>query len=598
MASIIDLLSKTMLFTADAGLAFGAAKKTYGTKKTKDDPITCPTPTFTTPAGAIWHWTHDPDAPAKIGALTALVLPPKADGSADTSASAMTMPVCDRIEALSVKVRTNFVTKDGIDLPLTKKYVVAKFFLPSGHVQGVIPAGTGGSTNPIVPKGWWRLESNVDASILVVFAYEIVSPTGDDPPLTVELEDLEADTAFPDADVGQDDPDYIGPLEKSSIPAAGSPGAQKAVETTVTAVPPRFFVLVAFGLTTCKERADFEPGGVLGAGRVYPHVMVLSSRGVAQVEAKLAVDRPAAEAMKHDPEMMDKIGPLLVTDTNEQRNLFSFAPFPPPLPVWSNFFDYWDASPPTNKEFKVVDWSLGQRTVSGAIQRERSSATMRALSGIYESSSDFVKFAGQGEWDNLHMAPRMKFTSTVQNGSPTIQNIVMAPFCVHDCFHTHFRWGTLAGSLPMSNKGFSGRTPYATDGAPLVPADQVVFLKLTSSAANVGFEYRAVQGGTIRPSTWSVFCHHGSAYAIEVTSPFLVGLARTGVQELVKHFDEPFTSLLTSPMSDQSVTVIDDVKPIDSWAAFYQRLQFTGEAPKTQWMPRINILNLEKCRSG
>jgi hypothetical protein len=354
-------------------------------------------------------------------------------------------------------------------------------------------------------------------------------------------------------------------------------------------------VIVAFSLTTCKQRADFEPGGVLGAGRVYPHIMVTSTQGLLEVEAKLAVDRPVKEVMANMNEMMDTIGHLLVADTNDQRNLFSFIPGPPPLPVWSNFFDYWDTSPGTGVEFKMVDPTKGKRTVSGGILRERSSAASRAINGTYESKSDFDKFAGQGEYDNLHMAPRMKFTSP-NPGGPTISNIAMAPFCVHDCFHTHTRWGTISGSLPVPNKGFSGRIPYATDGATLVPANQTVFLKLTKSGSAVGFEYRAVQGGNIQPANWSVFNHHGSAYALEVTSTTLVGLARTGVQELAKHFDEPFTSLLTSPMSMGSTTIMDDVKPIDSWAAFYQRLQFTGAAPSTTWQPRINILNLELCR--
>ena len=249
-------------------------------------------------------------------------------------------------------------------------------------------------------------------------------------------------------------------------------------------------------------------------------------------------------------------------------------------------------------EFKMVDpTKTSTRTVSGAIQRERSSAALRATMGLYETSSDFAKLPSQGAYDNLHMAPRMKFTSS-SPGGPVIPNIPMAPFCVHDCYHTHVRWGTISGALPVSNKGFSGRIPYATDAAVLVPADQTVFLKLTSSGSTVGFEYRAVQGGKIQPSHWSVFFHHGSAYAIEVSSPITVGLARTGVQELVKHFNEPFTSLLTSPMSPSSVTIIDDVKPIDSWAAFYQRLQFTGEAPKTTWEPRIKILDLARCQNG
>ena len=106
--------------------------------------------------------------------------------------------------------------------------------------------------------------------------------------------------------------------------------------------------------------------------------------------------------------------------------------------------------------------------------------------GIYESSSDFDKLAGQGAYDNLHLAPRMKFTSKVATG-PTIPDIVMAPFCINDCFNTHTRWGTLNGGLPESNQGFSGRVPYQVSGAPLVPGNQTVWISLTKTGSTTGF---------------------------------------------------------------------------------------------------------------
>jgi len=215
--------------------------------------------------------------------------------------------------------------------------------------------------------------------------------------------------------------------------------------------------------------------------------------------------------------------------------------------------------------------------------------------GIYESSSDFDKLAGQGAYDNLHLAPRMKFTSKVATG-PTIPDIVMAPFCIHDCFHTHTRWGTLNGGLPESNQGFSGRVPYQVSGAPLVPGNQTVWISLTKTGSTTGFEYRGSQAGTILPGTWSVINHHGSAYALEVTGTTLVSIARTFVGSLVQGFHEPYTS--PDLASDAGDWDIDDVDPTVSWAAFYQRLQYTGDAATNTWQPRIKILDLAKCRNG
>ena len=174
----------------------------------------------------------------------------------------MTMPVCDRIEVLSVNVTRPGAT-DPVKLPLTKDFVVAKFFLGDGHITGAVPQAS--SIPSAAEKGWWRLDSFVDASILVVFAYELVSD-GTGAPNKVPLGSLE-EAVFPNSGVDVSDPDFFDPA-KTVVPAAGSPGPQKAVQTTVTAVPPPVWIIVAFGLTTCKERSDFEPGSVLNAGRV------------------------------------------------------------------------------------------------------------------------------------------------------------------------------------------------------------------------------------------------------------------------------------------------------------------------------------------
>ena len=88
----------------------------------------------------------------------------------------------------------------------------------------------------------------------------------------------------------------------------------------------------------------------------------------------------------------------------------------PPLPAWSNFFDYWDADPDMDKEFHMVAPGRDiKRKVTGGIQRERGSATTRGLLGPYQSVADsaFEKMPGQGAFDNLHLAPRMKFTSAL-----------------------------------------------------------------------------------------------------------------------------------------------------------------------------------------
>ena len=360
-------------------------------------------------------------------------------------------------------------------------------------------------------------------------------------------------------------------------------------------MPPAQWVIVTFSLTTCKQRSDFEPGEVLGAGRVYPHVMVTSNQGLEQVEAKLAIDRPATQSMTHDAEMEPDIHGILMTDTNDNR---TDVPEPFPLPLWSNFFDYYELNQPAGVEFAVIDPARrGVRPVTGGIQREKASLLglgVRNPADIYEKVTTFTKEPSQGDFDNLHLAPGMKFSDPSQGVS--LSHIAMAPFCIHDCFHTHFRWGALAGAsstYPTAVLGFVGRIPYSKIGRPLVPDDQTVFVKMTS---NSSFEYRAVQRGSIQPARWSVFNHHGSAYALEVTGTGKVATARFTVAAVAIQQLEPFTrpngSIL--PVLDRDIV---SVNPSQSWAAFYQRLQFTGTASPDVWMPRVKILDIVRCRT-
>lgn len=254
------------------------------------------------------------------------------------------------------------------------------------------------------------------------------------------------------------------------------------------------------------------------------------------------------------------------------------------------WIDYWELNPDTafglGTELKFVDSSkTKERSVPNAIIRERSAH----FGAMYETSSTFRKLPFQGEFDNIHMAPRMRFTS--KSGANVISDIAMAPFCEHDCFHTHTRWGTLGTSLPKTNMGFSGRKPYASPAAPLVPSNQSVFISLTSKSA---MKYRGVADGPLPAGTWTVINHHGSAYALEIEGAKTVGLARFGVQQYNVTFTEPFVRVTGGFLSPVRVTM--DVDPTASFAAFYQRLQFTGTADPDVWMPRVKILDMNACR--
>jgi hypothetical protein len=567
MASLRDLLGRTMLFTAarDAGIDLFARKQAPG------DPITLPVPVSapsTPPADrAVWSWTHDPSSPSKFTNVKALV-----------QAHGHSMAVFDKVEVESVKVKLD---GNEVNLPLRTSFVLAKYSLASAKLKNR-------------SEGWWQLEANVDASMLVVFGYELVPASGADPkPLDMLVIEGLKDKFFPDPDVPAGDPDRAG--QSAGADASVHPiVAEIGQSITAFVAPP--WVIVVVSLTTCKERADFEPGGILGAGRIYPHVMVACNHKLDSSEAKIVLQRPA-KVPTHSDESLPDVRALFVADTNESHatvNLGSFGLFPS-FPLWSNFFDYYDLNPPIGQEFLFVDPSKNkERRVSEKIQRE---AAVRFLGGdVYEKTTTFLKLPAQGAFDNVHLAPRMKFENPTTGLK--IAEVSMAPFCEHDCLHTHMRWGKpakqLVGSAPKSTLGFLGRMPHAGEARPLVPANQSVFITLLTPSA---MRYRAVAAGPLPAGSWSVFNHHGSAYSLSIASPSLFGGARMGVAAAVIHNSEPYTRSLgiIAPFLDREII---DVDPLKSLAALYYRLQFTGTTNPDFFTPRIKILNLDGCRQA
>jgi hypothetical protein len=568
MPGLKAFLQKTMIFTA------AAPNNLFASWLPASEPIVPTPPTATTQGDEadrpIWNWTHDPNSPAKITNLAAIV----------RAMNNMTMTACDSIEVERVAISLS--PNSPVLLPLDVDHVVCKFKLEKGHIPNSL-------------DGWWRLESNVDWSMAVVFAYEIVRSLQMPEPtpkiLKVKLADLEEDSAFPAPGVRSGDPDYMDPTAVTRPSAAGVyDGAARTLENTVTAVGTRHFVVVVFGLTTCKERGDFEPGGVLGAGRVYPHVMVLSSQGMVNAEATIHIKRPAS-GMKN-AEMDGRILPLLATDSNVMHG---------PTPIWSNVFDYVVTNPfdkiglidqddrdgSGSGWMTVVDPTKKQRTIVGKIKRE----TLTHIPHLVEPA-DFTKMDMQGEFDSIHLAPSMIYEPLI---GPKETFIKMAPFCVHDCFHTHFRWGNflkdLMPELPKSNKGFIGRIPYGGsdpshangDGRPLVPSDQTVKIGLTGSST---FRYfaKTTPGfgwGSVYAGTWTVFNHHGSGYALGVASQIKWQGAGAGVAAHVFGAAEPY--------SDGGL--ITNLNPITSTPAFYFRLRWTGYVVGG-WVERLQILDL------
>jgi hypothetical protein len=121
--------------------------------------------------------------------------------------------------------------------------------------------------------------------------------------------------------------------------------------------------------------------------------------------------------------------------------------------------------------------------------------------------------AGQGAFDNLHLAPRMLAPQAVRDASPgdqRLKEVAMAPFCVHDCLHLHWRWAQWY--VNEHTYGWDGDTPYRKAGAPMVPPNQRVSIRVCDPhTAEYHVRMRSPKAGA-----WQVIMHHGFAYALSV----------------------------------------------------------------------------------
>jgi hypothetical protein len=481
-------------------------------------------------------------------------------------------------------VGIGLVNGTNLELPLTNTFLFQEWLT----FDGLLTA----DAHPL-----WPLTTKTDISVLRIFVYDLH-------PITLELRPLDDRVAVspvevlqlaalraaslrlapqlsgpfidPDADPDLDIP-FFGEtfFLDDLLPGPGPQGLGGLIGDFVdlTVRPNR--IVVACSLSLCKPRADFEPGGALVAGRIYPHIMVKSNIPVATLAATVRYRRPLRTTvipvpgephdhdahLEHHAEMEQEINTLLVADSNEGSFILREPAFDLsiPAPFWSNLFNYYQSEAFEtlgDVPFRVVRSDRrGKRAAHGLVSRvpptDSKLSTVPSDLGL-EALASFglgkavdlnaltvvVKVDRQGEWDNLHLAPRMfldkaKFVgeniSLLSSSEPIdrqllkADNIAMAPICAHDCLHTHWRWSDTG--TPRNLFGWSSTLPYAIPGAPMVPETQDVHLWLRSNhEMTYHVEVRPIPGDAhIRPGEWSVIFHHGSAYSLDLS--LLGGLA-------------------------------------------------------------------------
>jgi hypothetical protein len=481
-----------------------------------------------------------------------------------------------------------------IVLPLSTEYHLVSFTTRGGYIAADNNAKL------------WPLESYHDESLLHVFAYDLDRASGAVLPLaSPQHPDKQQVDAMLDRleqmnRAAEDDTRNAGDLLFRDdlwdpTPSTTAPTGRVPEDVNLSLKAVR--VLVACSLTACRERDDYQPGHLGGVGRLYPHVMVVATSALDRVEAGVHFKRPEKTTPEPDPgmdphaahhhsehdEMLPDLKSLLIADSNEGGMVVKHVPFAPgPLTYWANMFSYYVVDPIGDS--KVGDKLLPVVRGSKAKVRNEVGSVSRDCSDIRWLEGDIIfskvnahrvlKRERQGYFDNIHIAPRMRVkdpiaavilgnhtpgrSSSTVAGDKTawkMDEVVMAPFCAHDCFHMHWRWSDNQND-EQATFGWGPVKPSSEVGRVMVPENQDVFLQLLGHAE---FSYLA-HAHDVPKDAWQPFCHHGAGYALRIG----------GRMELAQR-----TAWLADHMVFTDGTTLGASRDWrGGWALFYWRLRY------------------------
>ncbi len=478
----------------------------------------------TTASTRLWRFQHTGATPHTFTNITARVR----DTGYKTH-SVMTELKLGRLNGTSIAPEVRIVTEAGttLDLPLSLAYVHSKYHVTGGHA--------GENTLEFHP-----LEAYLDHGIVIAFAYEIgggsvrpyVPSTTD--PSEVALQAYLAGGASTADPAGNRwfHQMYDGDFMPGTNPTMTTTGGTRGVSV----FPPR--VIIALTLATTRERADFEPGGIVGMGRIYPHLMVRSNVRLKRIETAAKLTRPASTTTLDTGNgtvagtccsAHSQIKSLLVADSNEDP----WGPNDAFKPFWSGVFAYYEVDP----NIRLAGQTLHMVRRDKPTTRTESNCGYRDLATSPESFTSIEKRPRQGEFDNIHIAPRLQLSASfvtyralmalppgsrqydpITSAGMRLDQLAMAPFCSHDCLHAHWRWSP---GGPRWTKGWGpGVAPYSAVAVPMIPTNHdldaicdspnsVTFVEKAYPTTSVGEDSTQ----TLEADYYQVFFHPGAAYA-------------------------------------------------------------------------------------
>jgi hypothetical protein len=474
-----------------------------------------------------------------------------------------------------------------VELPLTEQFRLVTFTVRGGYIP------------PKFNTDLWPIRSRLDRSYVHVFVYDVDRTTREivslkDPlhPQREEILDmLTWCDVLNDTNYDEDTRPYSEYLfqdnlwETSRVDTPPTGTVPEHVQLSVETIR----ILVACSFTPCRERNDYQPGGPAAVGRLFPHVMVASTAALERVDAGVRFTRPATTTLLDGAhcgcdEMLPEIHTLLTADANADNMVLKNAGTTGPHAYWANLFNYYVTDPLSDPNLKGKAIHVVKRDEPW--NRQEDGWVKRDCSDIFwpdrqsENAIRVNKRGREGLFDNIHVAPHMtvkdKFDRVIIDSGTAffgpvfkhkivapftsykewkMDDVVMAPFCPHDCFHMHWRWTENCNDVDATY-GWGPFKPNVLPGAPMVPENQDVFLVLHTEHS---FSYLA-QAHDVPKNIWQPFCHHGAAYAVSVA--WVAEFAKF----ILAEFDGMRFALGSSPSGDSTV--------LGNWALFYWRLRY------------------------
>jgi hypothetical protein len=267
--------------------------------------------------------------------------------------------------------------------------------------------------------------------------------------------------------------------------------------------------------------ADFEPGGALEALKIYPEIgftwkkYATWTKTVDEFRGTVKMTKNPASSMNNNSYSNFFTDSNYPTKPNYRRGQWpvDFIPYAAAVltgffelfyPSWDYLFDYVHTQVQSTTEHIMV---YGSGSGAPAKEKKRSATVTYPSGGVWDI--EVTKMPRQGAYDNVHTHGDMG----MHKSPNTSKKIMMAPFCLESCVHMHWRWGVegtyvagmaMNGVSPSDFKGWSKSGAKSVLGAPMIPPNQELSVKLEDTAS----------GTSISPSNDKVI-----SYKIKIDSP-------------------------------------------------------------------------------